>query len=86
MKPSVNQSGSYDGKGKMVKRGSSSLRWALHQVARLVAIHSPLFRNYMQKKIKEGKHYNVALSHVTKKLVRVIFHLLKNNATFIEKI
>ncbi|UJF16751.1 transposase (plasmid) [Jeotgalibaca sp. MA1X17-3] len=86
MEPSVNQSGSHDGKGKMVKRGSSSLRWALHQAARLVAIHSPLFRNYMQKKIREGKHYNVALSHVAKKLVRIIFYLLKNNVTYIEKI
>ncbi|MFL2101397.1 IS110 family transposase [Desemzia sp. FAM 23989] len=86
MEPSVNQSGSHDGKGKMVKRGSSSLRWALHQAARLVAIHSPLFRNYMQKKIREGKHYNVALSHVAKKLVRIIFHLLKNNVTYVEKV
>lgn len=85
MEPSINQSGSHDGKGKMVKRGSSSLRWALHQAARLVSLHSPLFRNYLLKKINEGKHYNVALTHVAKKLVRVIFHLLKNNTAYIEK-
>lgn len=85
MEPSVNQSGSHDGKGKMVKRGSSSLRWALHQAARLVAIHSPLFRAYLLKKVGEGKHYNVALTHLAKKLVRVIFHLLKNNVLYIEK-
>ena len=85
MEPSINQSGEHDGKGKMVKRGSSSLRWALHQAARLVAIHSPLFRAYLHKKLQEGKHYNVALTHVAKKLIRVIFHLLKHNVTYIEK-
>jgi transposase len=85
MEPSVHQSGTHDGKGKMVKRGSSSLRWALHQAARLVAIHSPLFKLYLHKKLAEGKHYNVALTHVAKKLVRVIFHLLKYNVPYIEK-
>lgn len=85
MEPSINQSGAHDGTGKIVKRGSSSLRWALHQAARLVAIHSPLFRTYLQKKLNEGKHYNVALTHVAKKLVRVIFHLLKHNVTYVEK-
>lgn len=84
MEPSVNQSGDHNGNGKMVKRGSSSLRWALHQSARLVSIHSPLFRSYLNKKIQEGKHYNVALSHVSKKLVRVIFHLLKHNVDYVE--
>lgn len=55
MEPSINQSGKHDGKGKMVKRGSSSLRWALHQAARLIAIHSPLFRAYFTKEIKRRK-------------------------------
>lgn len=38
LEPSVNQSGDFKGKGKMVKRGSSHLRWALGQAAENVVI------------------------------------------------
>jgi len=57
----------------MVKRDSPSLRWAILQAARLIAIQSPVFKTDFVKKRKEGKQYNVALSHVAKKLVRVMF-------------
>ena len=33
------------------------------------------FAAYLEKKRSEGKHYNVALSHVVKKLVRLIYVL-----------
>lgn len=71
--------------GRMVKRGSSQLRWALHEAARLMSIWSPSMRIYLDKKRSEGKHYNVAISHVVKKLVRIIFQLLKNNEPYDEK-
>src|SRR5690625_3835566 len=41
LEPSIYQSGEYSGQGKMVKRGSPSLRWAFLQTARLIAIQSP---------------------------------------------
>lgn len=34
------------------------------------------------QKISEGKHYNVAMSHAAKKLVRVIFHLQKTGQLY----
>lgn len=40
------------------------------------------FNDYKNKKIAEGKHYFVALSHTAKKLIRVIYHLLKTNTTY----
>lgn len=61
----------------MVKRGSHRLRWALQEAAKQVSRWSPKMKEYFQKKLAEGKHYNVAVSHVAKKLVRVIFHMLK---------
>lgn len=70
--------------GHMVKRGSSQLRWALHEAARLCSIWSPTMRVYCQKKLSEGKHYTVALSHVVKKLVRIIFHILKSGEPYQE--
>lgn len=84
--PSVSTSGTNQTEtGHMVKRGSSQLRWALHEAARLMSIYSPSMRLYLDKKRSEGKHYGVAISHVVKKLVRIIFQLLKNNEPYDEE-
>lgn len=69
----------------MVKRGSTYLRWAILTAARLVAMRDVNFKAFLGKKLSEGKHYNVAISHVGKKLVRVIFHLLKTNQKYIQQ-
>ena len=37
---------------------------------------------YLAKKRAEGKHYNVALSHATKKLVRLIFSIEKSGQPY----
>lgn len=86
LEPSIYQSGKFTpDSGSMVKRGSPYLRWALMWAARLVPRFSITFGNYLDKKSAEGKHYNVATSHVAKKLVRVIFSLEKNGAVFSEQ-
>ena len=83
LEPSVYESGKYTAsRASMVKRGSKYLRWALMQAARLVAYRDSTFGAYMAKKRKEGKHFNVARSHVAKKLVRVLFHLLNSGESF----
>jgi transposase len=83
--PSVYQSGKFSAaSGKMVKRGSPYLRWALLQAARTVPRFSLTFGAYFNKKINEGKHYCVAASHCAKKLVRIIFSLLNNNTAFLD--
>lgn len=84
MEPSTYQSGKYSASNTpMVKRGSTYLRWAIMQAARLVSMRDAAFAAYMAKKRSEGKHFNVAQSHVGKKLIRVIYSLLKNNTAFI---
>ena len=85
LEPSIYESGKFAASsGSMVKRGSPYLRWALMMAARLVPRYSSTFSAYFEKKSAEGKHFNVATSHVAKKLVRVIFSLEKNNSVFIE--
>ncbi len=80
---STTQSGtSVHGKGKMVKRGSTHLRWAVMEAARLAAINNDEFKEYFNKKLSEGKLYRVALSHVAKKLIRVIYAMLTKNEVF----
>lgn len=84
LEPSTFQSGNFSAsQTPMVKRGSTYLRWAVLQAARLVAMRDKTFRDYLLKKRQEGKHFNVALSHVGKKLIRVIFHMLQTNRAFV---
>lgn len=84
LEPSMFQSGKYVADTTpMVKRGSTYLRWALLNAARLVVMRDNTFSEYYWKKRTEGKHHNVALSHTARKLVRVIFHILKTGKPFI---
>lgn len=81
--PATHQSGKFIATGvSMVKRGSPYLRWAILNASRLIAMRDPCFKDYYQRKRKEGKHHFVALTHVAKKLIRVIFKLLKTNSQF----
>ena len=81
--PSIYESGKQQATtGKMVKRGSPYLRWALINAAGIAAQTDPVFKAYMKKKQAEGKHYHVACSHAAKKLLRVIFAILKNNSSY----
>ena len=57
----------------MEKRGSKYLRYALYNCTKCVCIWDPNFAEYLAKKRAEGKHYNVAISHAAKKLVRLIW-------------
>ena len=81
--PSTYQSGKFIAThATMVKRGSKYLRWALLTATRLVCMRDKTFNDYKNKKIAEGKHYFVALSHTSKKLIRVIYYLLKTNNSY----
>lgn len=74
MEPSIYQSGEYNSThGKMVKRGSKYLRHMLFLAAENVTHWDPSFAAYLAKKRSEGKHYNVAISHVVRKLLRTIY-------------
>ena len=85
LEPSVYQSGKFNpSSGKMVKRGSPFLRWALLQAATYIPVSSTTFAAYYTKKRSEGKSSSVAHSHVAKKLVRVIFSLLSRNVSFVD--
>ncbi len=85
LEPSIYQSGNFNpSSGKMVKRGSSHLRWALGQAARTVPRFSKTFSLYLDKKLSEKKHFSVASSHVAKKLVRTLFAILSKNIPFVD--
>ena len=81
--PSTYQSGQLDGAySHMEKRGSKYLRYALYNATKYVCHWDSTFAEYLAKKRAEGKHYNVAISHAVKKLVRVIYHLEQTNQQY----
>ena len=82
LEPSVIESGTLSSNGKMVKHGSSHLRYSIMNTAMIVLRYSPTFYDYYLKKRSEGKCHRVALSHVCKKLIRVIYSLEKYNFDF----
>ena len=82
LEPGIYQSGTMLNKGKMVKRGSGYLRHALMNIANVVIKYNPTFYDYYLKKRSEGKCHRVALSHVCKKLLRVIYKLETQNIQF----
>ncbi len=84
MSPSTYQSGKLDNcYSHMEKRGSRYLRYALYNATKYVCHWDRSFGAYLEKKRSEGKHYNVALSHATKKLVRLIFAMEKSGRAYI---
>ena len=83
--PSTYQSGQLEcSYSHMEKRGSRYLRFALINAAKYVCHWDETFSAYLQKKISEGKHYNVAITHATKKLVRLIYAMEKAGKPYIK--
>ena len=83
MSPSTYQSGQLKNcYPHMEKRGSRYLRYALYNATKYVCLWDPTFAAYLAKKRAEGKHYNVAISHAAKKLVRLIFAMEKSKQSY----
>ena len=83
LSPSTYQSGQLTSShSKMEKRGSKYLRYALINATKYVCRWDETFSAFLSKKLKEGKHYIVAISHAAKKLVRLIFAMAKSGEPY----
>ena len=83
LSPSTYQSGQLNNcYAHMEKRGSRYLRFALFNATKYVCHWDPTFAAYLAKKRAEGKHYNIAISHAAKKLVRLIYALEKSGVPY----
>lgn len=81
--PSEKQSGNQRSTDdKTSKRGSPFLRYAIHCASLVSMSNIPEFREYYLKKRKEGKHHNIALAAISRKLVTIIYHVLKENRDY----
>lgn len=81
--PSVYESGTFSAKHSAItKKGSKYLRKTLYQIIIPVIRNNPTFNEYFNLKLSEGKSFRCAQGHCVRKLLRVIFHLLKTNQRF----
>ncbi len=84
LSPTTYQSGKLDNAhAHMEKRGSRYLRYALFNATKYVCIWDSSFAAYLARKRSEGKHYNVAISHAARKLVRLIFALQRSGKPYV---
>ena len=82
LEPGYYQSGQAEHGGHMVKHGSSHLRYALMNATLPLITFEPVFAEYYAKKRAEGKPHRVALTHVAKKLLRVVYTLQTKNISY----
>ena len=82
IEPGVNDSGTESHGGRMVKRGSSQLRYTLINCCLPLIRFDMTFATYYAKKRGEGKPHRVAITHVAKKLIRVIYALESKDIDF----
>ena len=82
--PSVKQSGSYNRKqgNHISKRGSKYLRRQLYYAAKTAVIFDPELKAFYEKKKAQGKHYNVIIIAVARKLLMRVYVLLKQKRPY----
>lgn len=81
--PRVHQSGNESYHGRITKEGSKYLRWILIEAARVHVQWCPeskITKHYNKIRRKRGE--NIALIAAARKLLQVIYHMLKNKEEF----
>lgn len=78
----IYQSGKVEKHGKLRKRGSPLLRYALFQAAEKARIHCVEIAEFYAKKKNEGKHPICALTHTARKILRIVWALLKTGQNY----
>ena len=81
--PTMRQSGEYNGvRNRMSKRGSPYLRHAIWLAASSAVLHDPALKLYFQKKRDEGKPYMASVGHVCRKMVSIIYAVMRDNKAY----
>lgn len=82
--PTVYETGQFKAsQAHMSKRGSPHLRRALWQSASMAAMYEPQLKAYYMMKREEGKHHNIAVGAVCRKLLARIYIILKENRPYV---
>lgn len=77
------ESGQYTARHTAItKKGSKYLRKTLYQIILPVINNNPVFKEYYDLKISQGKSHRCAQGHCVRKLLRIIYHLLSTGQKF----
>jgi transposase len=82
--PSTYESGKYEGKSRISKRGNRHLRGVIWLMATRVIINNTIFRVYFYKRRSEGLPYKMAVLATAHKLIRIMFVMLNRKTYFVE--
>jgi transposase len=82
--PSTYQSGKYEGKSRISKRGNRHLRRVIWIMATRVLVCNELFKTYFRKRRREGLPYKKAVLATAHKLIRVMYSMLIRKTCFVE--
>jgi len=80
--PKLKESGTYQGKTSISKRGSKYLRSAIWYSAMVACRVEPSFKQKYQERRDRGKSHRYAVTAAANKLTKIIYHVLKNNCSF----
>ena len=80
--PSIHQSGKFEGRSTISKRGNRHLRRVLFMMAKHVSREDTFFKTYYQKRKGEGLCFKKAVLATAHKLVRVLFAMLSTRSYF----
>lgn len=82
--PTVKQSGDFSGtRMKMSKRGSPYLRRAIWLASTVAAFKDPAIHALYERKRAEGKDHMTVIGHVCRKMISIIFAVLRDNTPYI---
>ncbi len=80
--PKLKESGKYQGKTPISKRGSKYLRNAIWYSAMVASRVEPTFKKLYQERRNKGRSHRYAVTAAANKLTKIIYHILKNNCSF----
>jgi transposase len=75
---------SIKGKTQTDRRSNRKINGVLTMAARSAVLNNIEMREYMERKIQEGKHYNCALNAVKNKLVSRVFAVVKRKTPYVD--
>lgn len=81
LNPSVYQSGNITRTGHISKQGNRNLRWILTQVAHVAVQHDRRLALFFHR-IKRRRGTNIAITATSRKLLIIIYAMLKNNSKY----
>lgn len=80
--PKLKESGTYQGRTPISKRGSKYLRNALWYSAMVLCRVDDKFKKQYQERKEKGKSHRYAITAAANKLTKIVYHVLKNNCLY----